>query len=204
MMFLVALALAAPPPFEPGKDGKKCAKDPEGAQAAAADLAELVELSRSTPVMSTAPEHRDRMARVQAARKGYMCSRQAMLDAALVLLTSTSAKDLDAAAAYAQEAALDALPLAHFAYTNAHDRALVARGLPQDFGTQFGLIGSDPRGCMHPVATDAITDADRAAWSVAPLTELYAAYLKERGHAGQPPNEATLRRLNLMCLSGKF
>ncbi len=199
MFILISLALAtAPSSME--RYGKRCTKDPEGARNASAELAELARLTLEAPVASTTDEHARRLKRVHKLAKGYLCDRAAFRDAALVLVSSTSPRDLDLAASLAQEAAKEGLDRAHWAFTQAFDRALVARGLPQSFGTQFGAVDGDARACMYPV-DPSFTDEERKAWSVPPLAEQIAAYLAERGHPGEPPTAQTLRRLNLMCLN---
>lgn len=202
MLLLTSLAVAATP-FDPGASGKKCDKDPADTELAQEELEGLAYLVMNEPVVSTSAEQKRRLKAVNKLAKGYICTRQDALNASLVLVTSRSTKDLELAYAFAVEASEDALPQSHFVATAAMDRVQISQGMPQQFGTQTGFHNGEGDGCFHPVA-DTLTDDERKQWSVAPLSTLIADYLASKGHAGQEPNQGTLGRLNLLCISEKW
>lgn len=200
---LLAAALAATPVPDPGKDGKKCEADPGAVRRAQTVLADVAEQVRVDPVSSVSFEFKDRIKRVKKASRGYLCTYEDFLNAATALSVSGKKKDLDNAFRWAAIAANGRLPNARIVATHAFDRALVSRGLPQNYGTQFGIANGVARGCMYPV-DPAFTDEERAAWGVQSLEKTVVAYLAEKGYAGQPPTDQTLQRLNLMCISEKW
>jgi hypothetical protein len=78
------------------------------------------------------------------------------------------------------------------------DRYKIARGLPQWYGTQYGL--RDGKKCIFPV-DPAATDEERTLHSIAPIAETYAALLKESDKAGYDPTADILVRYDLVCVS---
>lgn len=200
---LLAAALAATPVLDPGKDGKKCDGDPDALRRAQTVLADVAKQVRVDPVSSVSFEFQTRLKRAKKASRGHLCTHEDFLNAATALSVSGKRKDLDKAFRWAAIAANGHLPNARIVATRAFDRSLVARGLPQHYGTQFGISNGRARGCMFPV-DPAFTDEQRAEWGVQPLVKTVTAYLAEAGHAGQTPNDQTLQRLNLMCISEKW
>lgn len=200
---LLGAALAAVPALEPGKAGKKCDGDEGAVRRAQTVLEDVAKQVRIDPVSSVSFEFKDRIKRAKKASRGYLCTYEDHLNAATVLSVSGNKKDLDKAFQWAAVAANGQVPNARIIATHAFDRALVARGLPQHYGTQFGISNGRARGCMYPV-DPTFTDEQRAAWGVQSLEKTVVAYLAEMGHAGQTPNDQTLQRLNLMCISEKW
>jgi hypothetical protein len=205
---VVGAALAQSPNPEgvptdaPAKDLRKCDKLDERRRATAV-LADVAEQVRVDPVSSTSFEFNDRLKRVRKAANGYLCTYGDFLNAATALSVSGKSKDLDKAFRWAAVAAGGALPNAPVVATHSFDRALVSRGLPQHYGTQYGVLNGQPRACMYPI-DPTVTDAQRAEWGVAPIADTIAAFLAEKGHRGKPPTEQTLRRVNLLCLLEKW
>lgn len=202
MSLLLVLTAFAGKPVDPVAYAASCEKKPTEAEPVAAGLAELAELLRSSPVSNTSDEHDDRLkkARKLIGQK-LLCTPESYRDAALALLPSTETKDLDLAAELARHAADQQVPNATFAFTNAFDRSLVSQGVAQKYGTQYGQVSG--RLCIYPI-DPTFTDAQRAEWKVAPLTQTYTGFLQQQGFQGKSPDEVTLRALNLMCISEKW
>lgn len=202
-MTLLLLGLAAhAKPFDAEAYGKNCGKNEFMDAKGSRGLADLVELLSSDPVPTTSEKHTNRLKQArEPLRHKVICSPESFRDAALALLPSTKKKDLKLSMELARHAADLQVPNADFAFTNAFDRFLVAQGRPQQYGTQYGQVGGLL--CIYPI-DPTFTDDKRAEWHVAPLQQTYASFLERMGHKGKKPDEVTLRRLNLMCISEKW
>lgn len=109
-------------------------------------------------------QRRERVAQLYA--QGAVESAQGYYHAALVMLYGEDVAHYDLARTFARRAADMGEPRAWSVVAAAWDRALVARGQPQRFGTQF--IRENGRWSLGNV-DPAVTDGERAMYGVPPL-----------------------------------
>jgi len=118
---------------------------------------------------TVAPRDRERVRRVRAiVASGVELSADDRYHAAMVLQHGEAREDFELAHELARRAAEEDAdhPQARWLAAAALDRALIAAGRPQRYGTQ--TIREADRWVLAPV-DPAVTDAERAAWDVPPL-----------------------------------
>jgi len=99
-------------------------------------------------------------------------SRESKLHAAVLLVESWKAENLAIAEKLGREVGLAGDQLGYRVAAEAVDKQLVARGLPQHYGTQFEWVFVLQAWRLYPI-DPTTTDADRRAMEVHPLAQLY-------------------------------
>jgi hypothetical protein len=107
-------------------------------------------------------------------------SRESKFQAAVLLVESWKQDNLALAEKLGREVGLDGEKLGYRVAAEAVDKQLVARGLPQHYGTQFEWVFVLQAWRLYPI-DPATTDADRKAMEVHPLAQLYQDEKKMNG-----------------------
>jgi hypothetical protein len=107
-------------------------------------------------------------------------TRETKLHAAVLLVESWKQENLAIAEKLGREVGLAGDGLGYRVAAEAVDKQLVARGLPQRYGTQFEWVVVLQAWRLYPI-DPTTTDADRRAMEVHPLAQLYADEKKMNG-----------------------